>query len=441
MKPILYTAAGFDENSLYEVYVQTAAGVPEKLFCADAIVENFFGDYTSGGKYKVGFCRLDYDFHTPLKFIVITKRKFHKACVRPEAKNISHTYANNVMTFEMTEPSQISVEFDGNIYENLFIFASLPEDNVPDKNDKNVIWLGEGVHDLRHITLTEGQTLYIDGNATYYGRLTANGDNIRVTGRGIICGEHFDHEKEKYALIECTGNNITLENFTIIDAPGWTIVPVHCTNFTVRDTKQISYNGNSDGFDICSCQHVLIEDCFMRNSDDCISLKTHRGGDNIGIVMRKCVLWCDRAHLMLIGPESKGYAYRDILFEDIDVLEHRESNTEFMGVMAIFCADDAEMSDITWRDIRVERMTRGRLFSFDFVEYYAKSIGKSLRNVLVENVRCDMPGSYHCRLRGADEDHTIDGVTFRNVVICGTPLVEGSKYIEPGDFRYNIKFE
>ena len=68
---------------------------------------------------------------------------------------------------------------------------------------------------------------------------------------------------------------------------------------TIKNLKSFSCKGWSDGIDMMCCHDVLIDNVFMRNSDDCIALYNHRwnwwgGSDNITV--QNSILWADIAH-------------------------------------------------------------------------------------------------------------------------------------------------
>lgn len=73
-----------------------------------------------------------------------------------------------------------------------------------------------------------------------------------------------------------------------------------------------------------SCRDVLIEECFLRTSDDCIAIYGSRWdnrGDSRNITVRKTSVWADVAHPLMIGThgdhEKDGDLIENILFEDI----------------------------------------------------------------------------------------------------------------------------
>ena len=73
---------------------------------------------------------------------------------------------------------------------------------------------------------------------------------------------------------EC--KNVLIEDVTILDYPFWCVHPTYCTNVTIRRLVVDSHNSNNDGLDPDSCTDVLLEDCWLDQSDDCLAIKAGR---------------------------------------------------------------------------------------------------------------------------------------------------------------------
>ena len=73
---------------------------------------------------------------------------------------------------------------------------------------------------------------------------------------------------------EC--RNVLIEDVTILDYPFWCVHPTYCTNVTIRRLVVDSHNSNNDGLDPDSCTDVLMEDCWLDQSDDCLAIKAGR---------------------------------------------------------------------------------------------------------------------------------------------------------------------
>ncbi|MGD6975636.1 glycoside hydrolase family 28 protein [Bacillus altitudinis] len=86
--------------------------------------------------------------------------------------------------------------------------------------------------------------------------------------------------------------NILIEGVTVKDSPMWQIHPVLSENVIVRAVNIIGHGPNTDGVNPESCRHVLIEDCYFDNGDDCIAIKSGRNEDGrrIGIPSENIVI-------------------------------------------------------------------------------------------------------------------------------------------------------
>ncbi|HPE95248.1 MAG TPA: glycosyl hydrolase family 28 protein [Bacillota bacterium] len=397
-KPVVYSVPNGEEKSID--YVVTAwtekNGEKQSVDCFTAKVGTQSNGTSSVSYETMSFCTLDYDFSSTLYISVTPSQTHSSAKVLPASAGAEYEYKDEAVTLSLNKPSNLSVEFDGDINHNLFVFAGEYDEDKPKSGDRGVIYYGAGTHDVGEIKLNSNQTLYIDGGAVVYGYVKAeNADNISIMGSGILDGSKVDHaytgsRKRMVSLVKCT--NVTIDGVTVRDASTWGVVLDRCSDVTVTNHKQISYNFNSDGFDILSCTNVLIDGAFLRNYDDNISLKAYNNTDCTGITMRNSTLWADCAHNMLIGPEAKEAEYEnkfsDILFYNIDVLESKENSDFYRGVMAITCTDNGVFDGITWDTIRVERMTKGRLINFRYSNDYGTYFGKSVSNITIKNITC-----------------------------------------------------
>ncbi|UOG06999.1 glycoside hydrolase family 28 protein [Bacillus altitudinis] len=86
--------------------------------------------------------------------------------------------------------------------------------------------------------------------------------------------------------------NILIEGVTVKDSPMWQVHPVLSENVIVRGVYIIGHGPNTDGVNPESCRHVLIEDCYFDNGDDCIAIKSGRNEDGrrIGVPSENIVI-------------------------------------------------------------------------------------------------------------------------------------------------------
>ena len=69
--------------------------------------------------------------------VTYNKGEIRKACVRPASRGIETVVEGNTLTFTLDKPGNFSVEVNGDIFNNLHLFANPIETDVPDKKDKD----------------------------------------------------------------------------------------------------------------------------------------------------------------------------------------------------------------------------------------------------------------------------------------------------------------
>lgn len=76
----------------------------------------------------------------------------------------------------------------------------------------------------------------------------------------------------------CT--NVLIQGVTLRQSQFWQLHPTLCTNVTIDSvTTGQTQNPNGDGCDPESCDHVVIKNCTLDASDDCIAIKSGRDDD------------------------------------------------------------------------------------------------------------------------------------------------------------------
>ena len=112
---------------------------------------------------------------------------------------------------------------------------------------------------------------------------TLDNEDLREVGSRV--GDAFVPVEERifyfkpnfFEPFEC--ENVLIEDVTILDYPFWCIHPTFCTNVTIRRLTLDSHNSNNDGINPDSSKDVLIEDCWLDQSDDCLAIKAGRDQD------------------------------------------------------------------------------------------------------------------------------------------------------------------
>lgn len=368
--------------------------------------------------------------------------------VRPASFGINATLKGNTAFFTLTKPTKISVEFDGDKLHNLHLFGNPPETFRPEPNDTNVIYFGPGIHTPKDLpgdafTIPSGKTVYIAGGAVVRGKLVCDRvNNVRITGRGII-------DQQQRGIEIRHSNNVTVEGIIVVNPKHYTIYGGGSKNITIRNLKSFSANGWSDGIDLMSCSDVIIDDVFMRNSDDCIAIYGHRWdfyGDTRNYTVTNSILWADVAHPIHIGlhgnTEKQGEIIENLTFKNIDILEQDEDDPDYQGCMAITDGDLNMIRNVRFEDVRVEDFQEGQLFNLRVVNNakYNTGPGRGIENVSFKNIFYDGINLKPSIIMGLDKNHSIKNVTFENIVINGKQVTNpnATEHIVVGAFASGV---
>lgn len=191
--------------------------------------------------------------------------------IRPLNNNIRYQQTKNAILFKLDKPQYLSVEFNGDRLHNLHLFANPLETEVYKEAENGVMYFGPGVHrplDLpnNQIRIPANTTVYLAPGAVLKAKLLVDGvENVRIIGRGIL-----DHPIRG---IEVTNaKNVTIDGVTVVNPEHYTVFGAGTKGLTVKNLKSFSSKGWSDGIDLMCCRDVLIDNVFLRNSDDCIAL-------------------------------------------------------------------------------------------------------------------------------------------------------------------------
>ena len=137
------------------------------------------------------------------------------------------------------------------------------------------MYFGPGVHaplDLPNnlIRVPGNTTVYLAPGAVLKAKLLVDGvENVRIIGRGILA--------HPVRGIEVTNaKNVLIDGITVVNPNHYTVFGAGTKGLTVKNLKSFSCKSWSDGIDLMCCRDVLIDNVFMRNSDDCIALYNHR---------------------------------------------------------------------------------------------------------------------------------------------------------------------
>src|SRR3989339_170273 len=394
-------------------------------------------DKTNSAQYYEQASFASFDMQDPGNVTVTSSKPVQSACILPKSAGTASEVKDGKIVFRLSTPMPVTIEINGMWVNALHIFANLPEAPVPKKDDPSVIYFGPGIHEISHLEVKSGMTLYIAGGAvvrgiikpdekfhisgysglkTYQPLIVLHGSNITVRGRGIIdgtgCTTHAKH------MLSVRGADITLEGIILRDSSTWTIPVRRSDRVTIRNLKLIGYRANSHGIDICNSRDVLIEKCFIRTLDDLIVVKSDKDqGPVKRIIARDCVLWNEVAHAISVGAELREDV-DDILFENCDIIH--DLGREW--AMRVYHCDAAMVSNIRFENIRVEE-TRKLVSVWIGKAVWTRDTERGhIKSVIFKDITA-AGGKPVMELKGFDAGHRVEDVKFQNVVINGKPIL------------------
>lgn len=339
--------------------------------------------------------------------------------------------APDEVAFTLTPPCQVAVEPNGR-HRALILAANLPETDVPDPKDPNVVWVGPGRH-RRNLTLSGNQTLYLAPGAVVEGNISGVGTNMVVRGRGAVNGLCWGHYKGPGGhVVHLEGSRITVRDIALIGAWGWCLVFDKADNVLVDNVKILGGHVlNDDGIDVCRSSNVTIRNSFIRAQDDTIAPKWWCED----LRVEKCILWTDVANAFRVGYEctpENGRGFRNHLYRDIDVLHLTLRKTvpeTYWANCVIFIqpSNETVFENLLFDDIRFDSIERGDIFlnvktmAIEGNWNTSKEAGR-LRGCILRNIRLAHPfgeETMRVHLEAKDPAHPIEGVVFEDVTGSG----------------------
>ncbi|GKQ37069.1 putative Ig domain-containing protein [Streptomyces sp. A012304] len=363
-----------------------------------------------------------------------SKGAIPSARIRPLSYGITPEVSGDTLTFSLSEPRNLSIEIDGDIYGNLQLHANPIEKTRPEADDPDVIYFGPGIHTVPNnlLQVPSGKTVYLAGGAVLKAQVSFNKvENARLIGRGIIA------ETDGGTTVAFS-KNIEIDGILVMNLKtGYSCTIGQSKQVTVRNLHSYSSGQWGDGIDVFSSEDVLVEGVWMRNSDDCIAIYAHRWdyyGDCRNVTVRDSTLWADVAHPVNMGTHGnpdKPETIENIVFSNIDILQHREPQVLYQGCFALNPGDRNLIRNIRIQDVRVEDFTWGQLINMRVMaNRYNAAPGRGIQDVYVRNLAYNGTHANMAVMTGYDADRPINNVTFQNLAINGTVIYD--KMRKPG---------
>lgn len=378
----------------------------------------------------------------PSDLRLICEEEIKKVVIRPLSKKIACSYDSHTISIPACENDNFSVEYNDKC---ILIFASPKRVNA---YTGRVVTFEPGYHDIGKMVFSEDNlTVVLEEGAYLDGKLEFNGCNhLRVCGAGVVANISYHLLKYRvlFDLLACT--DVQIEDITLTDSEFWNLRVFGCENVAIDNVKIIGSYQNSDGIDVCGSRNVRVRHCFTRVWDDSLVVKgfddrdktsVHVVFEDSGTDMTKafektgncehvsfsdCVLWNDFARPIEIGVSMRCESVSDILFDNIDII-HSPTGYPIMGAHH---GDRAEVSNITFSDIRIEDCPGAQLFDFRITSsgWNTDTRKGFIHDLYFKNISLvGKPGidflPEMSRIEGYSEENNISNITFENIDLLG----------------------
>lgn len=421
-KLITYTAPKEAlQNTDFSVKVRVPGGIwqdlPEHSIKVDEVKDKGHNVENASMSY--------FDFSGEVEVSVTYNRGTVNASrIRPLSYGIQHIVNGNTLTFKLSQPSNLSIEVNGDIIHNLHLFANPISTYVLDRKDKKLIYFGPGIHNIPDgkLMVPSGSTVYVDGGAIIMGKIRIeNAQNVKVLGSGMVD--------------QSIKGGISISNSKNVEVEG--LFSTQCftggsDNVTIRNVKVISYFGWGDGMNVISSTNVLIDRSFNRNSDDCTTVYGTRGGYKGGcanITMQNSTLWADVGHPILVGTHGSTpnpEILENLTYKNIDILDHKERQLDYQGCLSLNAGDSNLIRNVKFENIRIEDFRQGQLVNIRvfFNSKYCTSPGRGVENVLFKDITYNGANAETSIIAGYDSNRKVKDVVFENLNINGVLIYD-----------------
>lgn len=403
-------------NDDFSVKVRKPGGAWKDLFEYNVKVDQVVGT----GHSVQNASMASFDFSGKVEVAVtLNKGNINSARVRPLSKGIKTQIDKNTLYFTLTNPANLSVEINDDIFHNLHLFANPIEKDVPNPKDPNVIYFGPGIHEIPNqiLKVPSNKILYLAGGAVLKGQILINNvQNVKVCGRGIV-----DQEVRLGVKIAFS------TNITVQDIFASQCLTGESDNVRIQNVKTISFFGWGDGMNIMAANNVLFDGVFIRSSDDCTTVygtrKEFKGGAK-NITMQNSTLWADVGHPILIGTHGnsdKPDVLENLIYKNIDILDHKEKQQDYQGCMSINVGDNNLATKVLFENIRVEDFREGQLLNLRvfYNAKYCTAPGLGIENVVFRNIDYNGLNANTSIIAGYNEQRKIKNISFENLKING----------------------
>ena len=388
-------------------------------------IDTYMAQVNSHGKVsEISYAFFDFTGNVFVR-VVCKNKKYKKARIRPDYRGtIANVQNDSVVQFLLFQPENVSVEFDGNVSDNLLLFTSKPPvgreeaEKQAKAEGRTFRYYAPGMYHGDTIHVASNTTLYLEGGSYFDGTFAIeDAENVSILGRGVA------RPPRGYE-----GCHIHRSRNVLVDGLILNTCPIGGSDgVTLHDVRSISFPQWGDGLNVFASSHVLFDRVFCRNSDDCTTAyATRKGfsGSVHDVRMTNSTLWADVAHPIFIGLHGNpgvGDSIVNLRYDNIDIICQNEKQVDYQGCLAINCGDGNYVKNVTFDNIRIEQIEQGCILQVKvgWNQKYCTAPGAGIENVLFRNVRYNGSLPNLSIITGYDAEHKVKNITFEGLKING----------------------
>ena len=396
-------------------------------------------------------------------------RKYH---ISPHSFNIEARKSAHQLSFRLCEPRKLIIQI--NDLSPLFLFADVIEKQPDDTNSNvlnmldfmvdsvkesvctdqiqhaidstaklndhrgGILFFPAGKYLTGRLKMRDNVTLYLQAGAIIQG--TKNEEdyiefpgvrrhlilfnevkNASIRGRGAIDAAGTDLRalfgmRHRVLLIQ-NCQHILIEGISLRNSGTWNTQIINSDHINFNNVKILNdvNLGNTDGIDPDSSSDLVFDNCFIYAGDDAIAIKQTSSENHLyseRIRVEQCVLWTRKSALK-IGTETRGDVFRNIVFENNDVV-HADRG------MVIYLYDGALVENIQFINNRFEHIGGDRNQMLIHMEISDQTGQGRIRDVLIKDNLAYAFSPNNSQIIGLDENHRISNLTIQNLIIKDT---------------------
>ncbi len=348
--------------------------------------------------------------------------------------------------FRLPHPAKLVLSRPGDFLNHarmLSLFAGVPP--APAPTGPKVTIVPAGVH-RESLNPQSGETIYLEPGAYVLGSLNLwKVENVKVLGRGTIVYDGPQNPRDDQGWMQrpdwhCIGafdaHNVEIDGLTcIVRSRTWSIQMKDSTGFRFDDLRLIGGNpgnANQDGMDWLGGGDTVVNDAFLRASDDDLAVQGNwdgytdadmlRPGQDVdNILVEHSELSTSISNIVRMGWPRKIFNSRNFTLRDSDVLDAGIGACgQTFGLFGFWGADGAKGDH---SGLRFENILLDHWYSLAQIEQEQPVLhGIVFRNIWA----LDQPPLVASTLAGDVRDVTFDNVKVgqtRATSVAALPLV------------------